>query len=427
MKFAIELKNLDKLPIYLKNQNQKTQKKHLLYVRCPMDIAPIYEDIYQEILHKTKDLNIDINIVFVVNSYNVDVKLLKALKAFSEQKNIGLFIEDEFEVINYYNDNDYITLDTAISAIEKLDKIVNVAKKNNFSPFEALLYAYLYVTKRPYVEEDMDECWGLSRSVFHVLTGNKIVCSGYCNVIRAFVDKYNDPNLLAFENSTLYKEEDSHELHSTLITYVKDNKYSINTYSYQDPTADAERENVKLVKNREFLLSGFMVPISDIAHLLSKPFDVEFPDLYSEDSFLTDKEYIEYMEGPGYNSFASNCIKFDDKFQKSLNDNINIIDYYSKKYQSLKSKYPSMIEQTKQDPEFLTEDLHKFSNPVSLNKIKSALYRVLEKTTNIPRKRLHAFIKRIIDDNIKTISDIYDSKAMNSFSKQKVEQDYEKQ
>lgn len=422
MKLVIDFHELNKLPRFLKNQVHDT---YPLYVRCPMELVPICDDVYSDILNATQGLNVETNIVFTVTNYNIDVKTLENLKTFSEKQDVKIFLEDTF-VGFADSDQDYISLDTAISAIKKLDECVDIIKQNNFSPFETLLFAYIYATKLPYREEKKCHPSSLSRSAFNVLTGDKIVCSGYCNIIRALVAKYDDPRLLVFKNITKYKAWDIHDLHTTLIAYVKDKKYSIDTYAYLDPTDNSEKKNYKYFQDRQISLSGFMVPLQDIRHLYDRPFMVNGSDYYDNDSFIYKSDLDFVTDKENNNSFAYNGTQIADGFKKSLNDNFAIIDYYSKKYQALKNKYPSMTKQVEEQPEFITEDLYKFSKPISLQKIKIALLKVVGCMTDLKGEQLKDFVNQVVNNNVKYIDQKYDEGATNAFSKENYKHNYEK-
>lgn len=422
MKFTIDFHELNKLPRFLKNQAHDT---YPLYVRCPMELAPICDDVYSDILNATRDYNVETNIVFTVTNYNIDIKTLENLKTFSDKENINILLEDTSESVDN-NEKDYIDLDIAIAATKKLDGCIEFIRQNKFSPFETLLFAYIYATKRPYNEEKKNQSHVLSRSVFHVLTCDKIVCSGYCNIIRALVEKYDDPRLLVFKNTTKYKTWDIHDLHATLISYLRDKKYNINTYSYLDPTIDSEEKNVRNFIDRRFSLSGFMVPLRDIRHLHDRPFMVNESDYYDDDSFIY-KSYLDFVtDKENNNSFAYNGIEIADGFKKSLNDNFAIIDYYSKKYQALKNKYPSMVAQVEEQPEFITEDLYKFSKPITLQKIKIALLKVVRCMTDLKGEQLKYFVNQVVNNNVKYIDQKYDEGATNAFSKENYKHNYEK-
>lgn len=417
MKLVVDFFDLQKLPQYLKKSSN--QRQISLYIRCPFDVAFVCDDVYDDVTKLTKNYNADISLVFVVENYNIDINTLTKLKTFSKKKGINVFLEDKYEISENYYEEDYISLEQAIEAIKKLDNIVKVVKSHNLSPFETLLLSYLFVTKRVYKEESLKMSQAVSRSIFYTLNNKYIVCTGYCNIIKAIVDKYNSPDLQVFNNTTKYDSWNDSDFHATLISYVKDKKYGIDTYSYLDPTNDSERTS-KI--DRDYRLRSFMLPISDLKHILDRPYkigsNVEF---FDKNDFAKIEKLDKVCKNENLNSFAYDGLNFSSDLRKALNDNINVINYYSKKYQALKQKYSSMIEQIDEKPQFLAEDFCKFSKPISLAKLKIALTKVLpcfEKEDEVT-----SLADKIIDDNVKYINQQYDEKATNAFSK-KCNKDY---
>ena len=415
MKLVVDFFDLQKLPQHLKKSSNQRQ----LYIRCPFDIATICDDVYDDVTKLTKNYNADISFVFAVENYNIDLKTLTKLKTFSKKKGVNVFIEDKYEISENYYEEDYISLEQAIEAIKKLDKIVKVINSHKFSPYETLLFSYLFATKRVYKEENSKMLKAASRSIFYTLNDKYIVCTGYCNIIKAIVDKYNNPNLQVFNNTTKYDSWSDSDFHATLISYVKDKKYGIDTYSYLDPTNDSETaSNI----DRDYKLRAFMLPLSDLKHILDRPYKLESnEEFFKEDEFVKLGMLESVCKNENLNSFAYDGLNFSSDLRKSLNDNINVISYYTKKYKALKQKYSSMIEQIDEKPEFLSEDFCKFSKPVSLAKLKIALTKVLpcfEKEDEVT-----SLADKIIEDNVKYINQQYDEKATNAFSK-KCNKDY---
>ena len=58
------------------------------------------------------------------------------------------------------------------------------------TPLEALLWCYITATKRSYNAESEDEGSGMSRSIYGVLSSNRIVCVGYVNLIINYLTAY---------------------------------------------------------------------------------------------------------------------------------------------------------------------------------------------------------------------------------------------
>ncbi len=153
----------------------------------------------------------------------------------------------------------------SLEVVEKTHKkiydIVNFCKRNEFSPLECVLFAYLYSTKRPYIKEEEWEYGATSRSVYSVLNGDKIVCLGFTQVIQTILEALSTKNISVFTNSTQSKV-DSSTGHSTLLIYIKDEKYGLDGYYFFDPTADCYKEGMENV----IFLNSFLVPLGDISH-----------------------------------------------------------------------------------------------------------------------------------------------------------------
>ena len=131
-----------------------------------------------------------------------------------------------------------ITLEELNKTQTIIRNIVNEIKQYNFSPIEQLMYLYDKVRERMYIREDKNESYTESRDLTKVLTGNKIVCAGYANIIDAIVRMLN---FSSFKNYIIHKNKDvGHVLNAI---YVKDDKYSINGIFYFDATWDSKKDN----------------------------------------------------------------------------------------------------------------------------------------------------------------------------------------
>ena len=425
MKFIIDFNKLDCLPTFGFFKSNDSDKLDLV-VNCPFDLACICEDVYADIKNKLHKSNCEIELVFEVSNYNISIDTLKHLLDFSEKNNVKIKIKDMFEK-GFWSYVDFVDLDKAISAVEKLDKIVEVVKENNFSPLETLLYAYIFATKRPYKEEGRQQSPKVSRSIFEIFNNKNIVCTGYCNIIKAIVQKYDDSRLKVFNNVTNYPERDDAMLHATLIAYVKDQKYDLDTYCYLDPTADSEVKAIKSSLSRNYYLNQFMIPLGDLKYNVYRPRKCGFLDIVkndlvsnndgdSETDSFSLNEFGEDLWSD--NSFAFDGIIVDKDLRQQFNDNVKLIDYYSKKYQALKQKNPSMTKEIDNNPKFLEEDLHKFSKPLPMYKLKFALKKVMGVITDLQGEDLEVFVDDILNQSVKYSHQFYDEKAKNTFSQE---------
>ena len=95
---------------------------------------------------------------------------------------------------NYDGEVEY-SFNELFVANAKIDDVVNFIKTHkNLSPYEKffLAYKYVYGTNR-YQEEGEDDPNEISRSLLSILNGDKIVCAGKANLLKAILDKLEIP------------------------------------------------------------------------------------------------------------------------------------------------------------------------------------------------------------------------------------------
>ncbi len=127
-----------------------------------------------------------------------------------------------------------------------INEIVEKIKKYNYSPFEALMYAYDLVRDRFYVQEDINEDYGVSRDLTSALLGNKIVCLGFANIYNAVVKQLGISSMVFY----LLDKNEKNSGHARNLIYIKDDKYNIDGFYFFDPTFDCKHKD-----NNNFLLS----------------------------------------------------------------------------------------------------------------------------------------------------------------------------
>ena len=135
------------------------------------------------------------------------------------------------------------TVDEAISASRQINEIVdeiNNSKINNqpLSPFEKFAFAYRFVTDRIYKPENKNDDLSVSRSPISVLNGDKIVCTGFANLLAIILNKLGIP---CTEQCIIIYDHTSKEYgnHATCLVRLVDPKYNIDGIYYSDPTADS--------------------------------------------------------------------------------------------------------------------------------------------------------------------------------------------
>ena len=147
-------------------------------------------------------------------------------------------------------------------ANKKIVQTADEIRKQDLSPYEKMLMAYLKVTSRKYTREDEGAHYSSSRSVFGVLNDDNIVCVGYSEWLKSIAKELGDENIKIYRNSVKTSGDGKtfNAGHSNLIIRIKDEKYGIDGYYYLDPTWDSGHEEGKYVP----YITYFMVPLSDI-------------------------------------------------------------------------------------------------------------------------------------------------------------------
>ena len=243
----------------IKDYNKMRSNFNELYKECDFDLETFKE--YKIFLSKHINKKDDFYKKLIENiEYIKIVGDFKKVKKYIEKnpvlKNKKIILDDVFD-LEY--DTDYITKlfknydniyveilgnDLPIT-LEELNKtqtiirnIVNEIKQYNFSPIEQIMYLYDKVRERKYVKEGKNDSYTESRDLTKVLTGDKIVCVGYANIIDAVIRMLN---FSTFMNYIKHKNKDvGHVLNAI---YVKDEKYDINGIFYFDVTWDSKKDN----------------------------------------------------------------------------------------------------------------------------------------------------------------------------------------
>lgn len=243
----------------IKDYNKMRSNFNELYKECDFDLETFKE--YKIFLSKHINKKDDFYKKLIENiEYIKIVGDFKKVKKYIEKnpilKNKKIILDDAFD-LEY--DTDYITKlfknydniyveilgNNLPITLEELNKtqtiirnIVNEIKQYNFSPIEQIMYLYDKVRERKYVKEGKNDYYTESRDLTKVLTGDKIVCVGYANIIDAVIRMLN---FSTFMNYIKHKNKDvGHVLNAI---YVKDDKYSINGIFYFDATWDSKRDN----------------------------------------------------------------------------------------------------------------------------------------------------------------------------------------
>lgn len=296
----------------------------------PSDIVMAYGNDYKKKIFNAKEL-----------------EHLKGLESIAKQSGVTVGILDYG---GFYN------LEQVKNANEKIKKVANEIKKSNFTPLEKLLYAYLYVSKFVYKSETEQEGISKSRSVYGVLNGDKIVCAGFAELLKAIIDEVGDKNIRIFENQVgcICKDDDTKGLvfssHQNVIAVLKDDKYKINGYYYCDPTWDSDENE---------LLSYFLIEIKEIKNILNYGGILEMYSTMDKKDKYFDKHNTNghrvYVQGknktnaysnvgyPGYSSVSKNKFNIiEDEFCDYVLSRPDFVDFIALK-ETLKSMKKSNL------------------------------------------------------------------------------------
>lgn len=222
---------------------------------------------------------------------NEEMKRLTRLNDMLVESGQEELIFNEFSSYEHEKDLKYYwTFRQVKLADEKLNKVVDYVKQNNYSPFEAFLFFHKFVTERfKYKEGGMES----ERVIVGAFNNEEINCAGFASMIKALVDKFDDQNLkcdiMPCEIRKKFKNEGG--AHCQNLIYLKDKLYNIDGFYIEDASHDS-----KLDHSEDGLgYSYCLVPINDMKHLRKNFYIQEFrPDRFQSifidvQSFLKSK------------------------------------------------------------------------------------------------------------------------------------------
>ena len=124
------------------------------------------------------------------------------------------------------------------NTVNAINEIVSKIKKYNLSPLEQVMYAYDLVRDRVYIHEGKNEDYNISRDLSSVLSGDKIVCVGFANILDKVLE-----NLDIKSDMVFLLNKGKRTGHARNVIYIKDDKYGVEAMYYLDPTWDSKRTN----------------------------------------------------------------------------------------------------------------------------------------------------------------------------------------
>lgn len=192
-----------------------------------------------------------------------------------------IFIESDITSDNTWK------LDNIEIANNKIVKMCNVIKENELSPLEAIAFIHKIVTKS-FLYKENDENPGLARTIIGCLNTDNIVCVGYCNIVKALVDKLGYQKLKAdtVVFKTLTEEENDSVVaeflsvgtpHMKNLIFISDDKYGVEGAFLLDATYDSKSERFPLGRG----FSQFMLPVEDILNYW-KIKNIQYKDSFDE-------------------------------------------------------------------------------------------------------------------------------------------------
>lgn len=121
-------------------------------------------------------------------------------------------------------------------ALEIAMSLKNTLDDKKLSPLEKIMFLYDYLKTRVYSEDDVYEN---SASLTKVIDGDSIVCLGYANIFAVVANMLGiETEVKSYRNT---KKKNSG--HSTVISYVNDNKYNYHGVLEFDPTWDSKKNS----------------------------------------------------------------------------------------------------------------------------------------------------------------------------------------
>lgn len=327
----------------------KSVVETFLSKQIPIQIFFTYIDAYEtEIAYVySKD---EINQIIELNNYLID-KGMKEQIVFNECCH-GLY----FDWGNNYSIEGW-GLNDVIKANREIDRVVSYIKEKNYSPYEAMVYIHIYITSNFQYNNSSDGerrssilkipsilNMERSRSIIGAYNGD-IVCAGYATLVKAIVDRLNNPNLKCdIIGCTFYKQKSSLKksyehvgAHSHNLIHITDEEYGIIGHYMEDACWDSKTP--EMPKGKGF--ARFMYPVSDLEKFNNFKY-VQFYSSNMRDDILfkkfTIKERLKVLFNAkpdvvkkyGGQSEVITLEKFDKALHRVLASNINVgsVDNY---------------------------------------------------------------------------------------------------
>lgn len=279
----------------------------------------------------------------ITNPKDLPVKLLKSKKRIALNLS-NLNFEEAFSIItnplvsdnvtfySRYDEGRETTLKEMIDVYNELLSYAKPAIDNNYSPAESIFYIYNMVKKRIYNEENQGEKLTKSRSVTDILNGDKIVCTGFSNLLAAIANILHIPVEVSYWDDIADKTAG----HSANVVYLNDPKYNICGVYAIDATWDS-RENEEDTEY-ENNIEHFLIPMT-LEEKNKKKCGLKPTIGCSFYKFFISK--IEYKRYPFFRHTKNIALKNANQVYENLN-----------------------LKKTDDDLENLSEEIYKFGNRI---------------------------------------------------------------
>lgn len=355
-----------------------------------------------------------------------EIKTLETFAKFLEIKGFCLEIKEKCII---WSANEFFGAYTKI--LEQTKKV----DESELSPFEKFLCYYMFTTNRQYKAEDKTDNLLLSRSAVSAVIQDKIVCSGYAELLNELVYFSNDKNIKCYvENLDCVQKGRPAEVHCANIVYIKDEKYNIDGIYYADATFDSITSEGDTQK-----LTHCLIPLSDI--IFTRGYSLS-PERFGKfEYFLNDTKPCENVAKS--NKICANILEqmqvfdMEEERQKFGRSVVYKISNYSKNGNNL--EYIKKVEKCLSTrPAFsnshfeyvflkhLCGKLKNNSKPIELLSYINALAEVSKKYLNVPQKAIKNYIKRIIKNSAESSFLYFGFGAENEFYKIACEQEEKK-
>lgn len=308
------------------DENKKSKKK----INIQFTIRDIVNNP-NEVLELIQNLSLTYNVNPTNCMFSVATNGILPEKVLKKIESFNLKLNDKYKNSILILDCDtYFDFDDVKKVSEEIYAFGKRCRLNKLTPLEALLWCYATATKRRYNAENENEGSGISRSIYGVLTTNKIVCVGYVNLIINYISSYYSKRIATFYNSTKVKTQEGINGHSSLIIYINDNIYGINGYYLLDPTKD------NVLKGKGINLNNFLIPLCDLQYTKAQYLDYHTSGKYiqsnstypkkqgfffypPEDRISLSQQGLSFIRNSSFKYFCDENIKCNPEF-RLLND-----------------------------------------------------------------------------------------------------------